>query len=59
MPDDLQVVTEPHLGGYRYAVLRGPNTLITSGVFHTEPDALRCGLHIASDPAALLDFLER
>lgn len=59
MPNDLRVVTEPHQGGYRYAVLQGAQTLITSGVFHFEADARRCGDHVASDPKALFDFLER
>ena len=59
MPDPLKVNVEGHRGGYRYAVIQAEKTLITSGVFHCEADARRCGDHVARDPKALFDFLER
>lgn len=55
----LTVVTQPFRGGHRYVIRDGDRELISSGPFHFEADAKRSGDHVASDPKALLDFLER
>jgi hypothetical protein len=56
---DLVVTTLPDAGGHRYHILLDDQPVLTSGVFSLEADARRCGTHVASDPKALFDFLER
>lgn len=58
-PYDTHTVPLPEGNGYRYVISLAGRSVLTSGEFLMQADALRAGQHIASDEAILTDFLQR
>ena len=59
MPELTHDTLQTPEGGFQYRILSDGEPVLISGVFNRQSDAASCGAHIASDPAAVFDYIER